>query len=103
MKKLLLATVTAVAMIGTAHAGTDTLTYLCRDHHKTYPVTVTNNGCDETAGSSSCTITWRGKIYRNVKVGDEPCKEEFVGPGIELCAKTQGFASLKVGDVMFDC
>jgi hypothetical protein len=58
--------------------------------------------CDPEA----CTITWRGKTYSNVKVG-EGCRYDFRtttnGVTVDLCTATQGAADLTIGNSKFDC
>jgi hypothetical protein len=91
------------------HAGAITYTYICKDHHKSYPVTLTDPGTqaeDQDCGSASCTITFRGKTYPNVKAVDE-CRYGFRttnnGITVDLCTATQGVATLTVGNKSFDC
>ena len=103
-KKLLLAS--AIAVIGATPAMADTYTYLCRVGHKSYPVTLddADGGCD--GATTSCTITWRGTTFRNVKLG-EGCRLEYLaaqnGVTIDFCTGTKGYADLKVGDAKFEC
>jgi hypothetical protein len=104
MKNLLVATAMAVAMIEAAHAAT--YTYMCRDHHKRYPVTLDtgkNDTCD--GATTSCTIMWRGTKFQNVKQG-EGCRAEYLatdnGVSVDLCTATQGVAVLKIGNKTFD-
>ena len=51
MKNLLVATAMAVAMIEAAHAAT--YTYMCRDHHKLYPVTLDTGKDDSCDGATT--------------------------------------------------
>jgi hypothetical protein len=105
MTKLLIALATTVALVGGAHA--KTYTYMCRVHHKLYPVTITTpNEGDCSRPYSVCdlgggTITWRGVTFRNVSATQEDCKAKFTatrnGVTVELCTATQGAAGLTVG------
>jgi hypothetical protein len=105
MKNLLVATAMAVAMIEAAHAAT--YTYMCRDHHKLYPVTLDTGKDDNCDGATtSCTIMWRGTKFQNVKQG-EGCRAEYLatenGVSVDLCTATQGVADLKIGNTTFNC
>src|SRR5262245_38967271 len=101
MKKLLLAAVALAALSGTANA--ETYTYMCQVGSKSYPITVfTPKGALERG-----TIMWRGKVLRNVEVGDG-CKAQFLaqsddGDALELCTATQGYANLTIGVASYDC
>jgi hypothetical protein len=48
------------------HAGATSFTYLCKDHHKTYPVTLNDPGTDTgyECEHESCTITWQGTTIK---------------------------------------
>ena len=102
--KLAIATATALAAIATA-AHANTYTYMCRVGHKSYPVEVTTP--NEANGSmDGGTITWRGMVFRNVRLGDG-CRYNFVatsdGVTAELCTATKGVADLKIGKATFEC
>jgi hypothetical protein len=109
MKKLLR---TAYIVTGTiiaatsAHAAAVTYTYMCQDHHKTYPVTLNDPGTSDMCDPETCTITWRGKTYPNVKLG-EGCRYDFRttdnGVIVDLCTATQGVADLAIGNKKFEC
>jgi hypothetical protein len=105
MKRLLLATAMTAALISAAQAGT--YTYMCRDHHRAYRVTLDTGRNDECDGANtSCTITWRGTTFRDVKLG-EGCRYRYLatqnGVTADLCAATQGVATLTIGKSDFDC
>jgi hypothetical protein len=97
---------TAVVLVAIATAGhANTYTYMCRVGHKSYPVQVTTS--NEANGSmSGGTITWRGTVFQNVKLGDG-CRYNFVGTcdGVtaELCTATKGVADLRIGEASFEC
>ena len=102
--KTIITTAAILAAITTA-AHAETYTYMCRVGHKSYPVRVTTP--NEANGSmSGGTITWRGMVFQNVKLGDG-CRYNFVatrdGVTAELCTATQGVADLKIGKDTFDC
>ena len=95
--KLVFVTAAVLTVITTA-APAATYTYMCRVGHKSYPVQVTTP--DEANGSmDGGTITWRGKVFQNVKLGDG-CRYNFVatrdGVTVELCTATKGVASLNI-------
>jgi hypothetical protein len=75
-------------------------TWMCQVGNEFYPVTLT----DRTLTSS--TITWRGKVYRNVK-RVEGCKAKLTatrkGVTIEFCAATQGAADVTIGGNSYGC
>jgi hypothetical protein len=102
MRKLLIAAVALAALAGSANA--ETYTYMCRVGSKSYPITVFSPKGGALEGS---TIMWRGKVFRDVEVGDG-CKAQFFaqsdnGDALELCAATQGYASLTIGVASYDC
>jgi hypothetical protein len=89
MKKLIMAIVALGVLTSGANAG-ESYTYHCRVGNKTYPVTVTTP--DESLEGG--TITWRGVVYRNVKLA-EGCRYNFHatssdGVTLELCTATKG-------------
>ena len=101
-RKLLFATTIAVLTTASgAHARA--YTYMCREGHNSYPVTVTTPN-EASGGLGGGTITWRGVTYPNVKSG-EGCKAQFTasrnGVTVELCAATKGVANLTVGNDTF--
>ena len=98
MNKLFQIACLTLVLIAPAYAGNN-YDYMCRVGHKSYPVAV--NGPDDCDGAS-CTITWRGKTFPNVK-NVEGCKAEYAGDGIDLCEQTKGVAKLTVGKDTFDC
>lgn len=106
MKRLLLATTTSLALIGAAHAAT--YTYICRDHHKAYPVTLNTGRSDDCDGTMThCTITWRGTTFTDVKQRPGDCRAEYAasnkGVGIDLCTSTKGVAGLMIGSQNLNC
>jgi hypothetical protein len=53
------------------------------------------------------TITWRGTVYQDVKLG-EGCRYNFAGVSkdgdtAELCTATKGYADLTLGRARFYC
>lgn len=95
MRKFLITTIASLGLIASARAD-DSYTYLCRDHHKLYPV-IEGKG----------TITWRGTTFTDLKLGDKGCKEEHVatynGITADLCMQTKGGAQLTIGTTTYDC
>jgi hypothetical protein len=75
--KTLLIAIALVSMLVTAQA--ETYTYMCKDGSKTYPVKVTTPNERRTADDDmeGGTITWRGTVYQDVKLG-EGCRYNFV-------------------------
>jgi hypothetical protein len=93
--------VALVSMLATARAD---YTYQCKDGSRTYPVKITTPHSDDSEGG---TITWRGRVYRDVKLADG-CKQSFVatakdGDTIEVCTATQGYADVTLGRARFVC
>src|SRR5690242_15308001 len=106
MNKLFQIACLTLSLIGVtpAIAGNTDYDYMCQVGHKSYPVMLDTGHDDDCDGeTTSCTITWRGKIFTNIKPGDQGCKAEYVGDGIDLCAQTKGIAHLTVGGKTFYC
>jgi hypothetical protein len=106
MTKTLLIAIALVSMLVTAQA--ETYTYMCKDGSKTYPVKVTTPNERRTADDDmeGGTITWRGTVYQDVKLG-EGCRYNFVatkdGETIEVCTATKGYADVTLGRARFYC
>jgi hypothetical protein len=113
MKKLMLTTAALLALATTA-ATADTFTYACKveDGPRTHLYSA-------VLDLTKHTITWRGKIYTNVKptfedVDGKDCAKECFGnsKNIHLSTATQGVATLSIlagvapggdGAEQFDC
>jgi hypothetical protein len=101
MKTIIIAAAILAAITATAHA--EAYTYMCKVGSKSYPVTVTTPNDDMEGG----TITWRGTVYQDVKLG-EGCRYNFAGVSkdgdtAELCTATKGYADLTLGRARFYC
>jgi hypothetical protein len=100
--KTIITTAAILAAITTA-AHAEAYTYMCKVGSKSYPVTVTTPNDDMEGG----TITWRGTVYQDVKLG-EGCRYNFAGVSkdgdtAELCTATKGYADLTLGRARFYC
>jgi hypothetical protein len=112
MKRVLTALALSAPLVTPAISGATTATWMCQVGHSSYPVTLTakaNGKANSRADGGyweGGTITWRGRVFRNIKLVDE-CKVKFTatrnGVTIALCAATQGVADLSIGKDDFDC
>jgi hypothetical protein len=103
MKKMLLAGCAVLALCGQGYA--ETYTYACQVREA---ATGNTHLYSAVLDLSKHTITWRGKVYRNVKedVSGNPdtcAKECFGNAAVRLSTATQGVADLSVGGNDFDC